>query len=182
MAQLKQGVAYTRSFLMVQSADHLTPLTGATVTVLLSKAGAAFGAAAGTVTEIAHGWYKVALTTADTGTAGDLAYNCTAASGGDPTDFADQVGQQALFFKKNTALAGFTFAMTDANDVPLTGLTVSAARSLDGGAFASCTNAVAEIAYGLYKIDLSAADLNANVVALRFTAAGAADQDFTIMT
>ena len=68
-----------------------TPATGKTVTVNLSKAGAAFGAAAGTVAEIANGWYKVGLTTVDTNTVGDLAFNCTA-SGCDPTDFADQVG------------------------------------------------------------------------------------------
>lgn len=90
MALIQQSTAYTRSFLMVSSTDHITGLTGAAVTVNLSKAGAAFGAAAGAVTEIANGWYKVALTAADTGTLGDLAIHCTA-TGGDPTDFADEV-------------------------------------------------------------------------------------------
>jgi len=88
---LKQSAAYTRMFLMVQSGDHTTPATGLTVTVTISKAGGAFGSPAGTVTEVANGWYKIALTTADTSTAGDLAYHCTAA-GADPTDFVDQVG------------------------------------------------------------------------------------------
>ncbi len=79
----------------MQTADHLTGLTSASPTVNISKAGAAFGAAAGTVTELANGWYKIALTTADTGTAGDLAFHITAASG-DPTDFIDQVTDPAV--------------------------------------------------------------------------------------
>lgn len=80
---------------MVQSSDHITGLTGATVTVTLSKAGGAFAAAGGTVTEISSGWYKIALTTTDTNTLGDLAFHCTATSG-DPTDFSDQVTTQIL--------------------------------------------------------------------------------------
>lgn len=90
MAILKQSTTYTRAFLLVESADHITGLTGATATVNLSKAGGAFAAAGGTVTEIANGWYKIALTTTDTGTLGDLAFHITATSA-DPTDFVDQV-------------------------------------------------------------------------------------------
>ena len=95
MATLKVSTTYTRLFKLVSSTDHITAKTGATATVNLSKAGAAFGAAAGAVTEVASGWYKVALTTADTGTLGDLAYYITA-SGADDTDFVDQVTTQIL--------------------------------------------------------------------------------------
>jgi hypothetical protein len=90
MAQLKQSTTYTRAFLLVGSADHITGLTGASPSVSLSKAGGTFAAAGGAVTEIANGWYKIALTTTDTGTLGDLAYHITAPSA-DPTDFVDQV-------------------------------------------------------------------------------------------
>lgn len=90
MSTYKQSVSYTRSFLMVDSADHITGKTGLTVVVALSKAGSAFAGAGGTVTEIANGWYKIALTTTDTNTSGDLAIHCTSA-GADPTDFSDQV-------------------------------------------------------------------------------------------
>jgi len=90
MSTLKQNTAYTRMFLMVQSGDHTTPGTGLTVTVTLSKAGGAFATAGGTVTEVANGWYKIALTTTDTNTLGDLAFHCTA-TGADPTDFVDQI-------------------------------------------------------------------------------------------
>ncbi len=68
-----------------------TPATGKTVVVTLSKAGAAFGAAAGAVSEVSGGWYKVALTTADTDTLHELAFNCTNTDC-DPTQFTDQVG------------------------------------------------------------------------------------------
>jgi hypothetical protein len=78
--------------------------------------------------------------------------------------------------KKNTAFADFTFPMYDGTDPTTlkTGLTVTATRSLAGAAFGSCANAVAEIGTtGVYVIDLAAADLNADAVGLRFTAAGA---------
>lgn len=90
MALIQQSVAYTTTFLMVLSSDHVSPATGKTVTVNLSKAGAAFGAAAGAVAEIANGWYKCSLTTTDTNTLGDLSVNCTATAC-DNTDFRDQV-------------------------------------------------------------------------------------------
>lgn len=95
MAILKQSTTYTRTFLMVQSSDHITGITGATVTVTLSKAGGSFAAAGGIVTEISSGWYKIALTTTDTNTLGDLAFHCTATSA-DPTDFCDQVTANIL--------------------------------------------------------------------------------------
>jgi hypothetical protein len=65
---------------------------------------------------------------------------------------------------------------------PTTGLTVTATRSLDGAAFEACANAVSEIGSGWYKIDLAAADLNANIVALKFTATGADATNLTIPT
>lgn len=99
MANLKQSTVFTRTFMMIQSSDHISGITGATVAVNLSKAGATGAAAAGTVTEVdsTHnpGLYKIALTTADTGTVGDLAFHCTATSA-DPTDFIDQVTAQVL--------------------------------------------------------------------------------------
>ena len=85
---------------------------------------------------------------------------------------------------KNTALAGFMFFMADSSNhvSGKTGLTVTATRSLDGAAFAACANAVAEVSDGWYKIDLAAADLNGNVVALRFSATGADTRNVTVVT
>lgn len=99
MANLKQSTTFTRTFMMIQTSDHISGITGATVAVNISKAGATGAAAAGTVTEVdsTHnpGLYKIALTTADTGTIGDLAFHCTATSA-DPTDFIDQVTANIL--------------------------------------------------------------------------------------
>lgn len=93
MANLIQSTTYTRVFFMYLNGQGTARVaaTGKTVTVNLSKAGAAFSAAAGSVSEITNGAYKVVLTTVDTNTLGDLAFNCTA-TGSDQTDFTDQVG------------------------------------------------------------------------------------------
>lgn len=187
MALLALSTAYTATFLMVQSSDHITPLTGATVTVNISKAGGAFAAPSGgaTATEIANGWYKIALSTTDTNTSGDLDYHCTAASG-DPTDFRDQVGANLSVtsnIKKNQALNAFPFVMTNAlTHNPQPALTVIATRSIDGAAFSPCANAPTEIANGIYVINLAAGDLNGNCISLRFTAVGADDTVVPIVT
>lgn len=98
-------------------------------------------------------------------------------------DIASEVWTAAGAIKKNTALAGFQFLMTDSSThLPKTGLTVTATRSLDRAGFGACTNAVTEIASGWYGIDLAAADVNGNNVALRFTAPGADDRNITILT
>ncbi len=84
--------------------------------------------------------------------------------------------------KKNTALTNFEFFMADSTDhvTGKTGLTVAGAVSIDGGAFGALTNTPAtEVANGIYKIDLAAADLNGTVVTLKFTSAGA---DATLIT
>lgn len=72
-------------FLMVDSADHLSPKTGLSPTVTISKNGAAFASPAGAVTELANGWYKVAGNATDTATVGPLVLHATG-SGADPTD------------------------------------------------------------------------------------------------
>jgi hypothetical protein len=80
--------------------------------------------------------------------------------------------------KKNTALAKFEFVMVDATTkAPLAGLTVSGARSIDGGAFAALANTltITEVANGVYWCDLAASDLNGTTITLRFTAVGADD-------
>jgi hypothetical protein len=72
-------------FLMIQSSDHITGLTGASPTVLLSKNGASFASPSGSVSEVGNGWYKVAGNATDSNTLGPLALHATAASA-DPSD------------------------------------------------------------------------------------------------
>lgn len=76
----KGSTARDLVFFMVLTSDHLTGATGKTVTVTLSKNGAAFGAAAGAVSEISSGWYKVAGNATDSNTGGALALHATAAA------------------------------------------------------------------------------------------------------
>lgn len=85
--------------------------------------------------------------------------------------------------RKNVALAGFEFVMTDStNHAPVTGKTITATRSIDGAAFGSCANSAAEVASGVYKIDLAAGDLNGDMITLRFTATGCDDRLIGIVT
>ncbi len=93
------------------------------------------------------------------------------------------VNGTASNIKKNQALNSFEFVMTNSTThAPQTGLTVTATRSIDGGVFAACANAVAELANGFYTINLAASDLNGNVISFRMTATGADDCDFTVVT
>jgi len=79
--------------------------------------------------------------------------------------------------KKNQALNNFHFLMTDdTNHNPVTGKTVTATRLLDNGTFGAGTlGSVTEVGNGVYRIDIPAADRNANVATYRFTAAGSDD-------
>lgn len=98
-------------FLMVQSSDHETALTGASPVVTLSKNGSSFAAASGTVSEIGNGWYAVAGNATDSNTLGPLLLHATA-SGGDPADETFQVkgvNPRATVVPANTTqLAGQT--------------------------------------------------------------------------
>lgn len=86
----------------------------------------------------------------------------------------DSIAGAVNVVRKNTALSAFMFKMVDATDLKTaeTGVTVAATRSIDGAAFGACTNSVTEVSNGWYKIDLSAGDLNGDVVVLRFTGTG----------
>jgi len=101
----------------------------------------------------------------------------------------DSVGRLTLVpaqiaIKKNTAFTAFTFPMVSSADhlSPLTGATVTARRSIDGGAFGACANAVAEISLGFYKITLADTDLNGTIISLLFTAPGGDSRRITVVT
>lgn len=105
-----------------------------------------------------------------------------AASGGLPTvDATNDVGIQTGL-KKNQAWNNFTFLMVDSTtEEPATGLTVTATRSIDGGAFGAGTlGAVSEISGGYYKLNIPQADLNGDTVTLVFSATGAKTHGITL--
>lgn len=104
---------------------------------------------------------------------------------GDITSIKAKTDNLPSGIKRNTALAKFSFLMVDSADhvTPKTGLTgFTAQRSLDGAAFASCANAVSELANGIYLIDLAAGDLDGDVVTLRFVASGGDARLLTVVT
>lgn len=129
----------------------------------------------------APGWYLFNLTQGETD-AHDLLF-----TGKSSTPNITVVAQPYVTtdwaFKKNKALSNFEFTMTDSTDHnPATGKTVTMTRSIDGGSFGAGTiGSVTEVAYGVYKVDLPAADLNGTVVTLRATATGCDDLFMTLV-
>ena len=65
-------------FYMVDSTDHVTPKTGLTLTVRVSKNGAAFGAGGGSVVELETGWYAYTPSVGDINTLGPIGLKATA--------------------------------------------------------------------------------------------------------
>lgn len=90
MSLYKQSTSANISFFMTSNTDNVSGVTGATVTVTISKNGAGFGSPGGSVSEIGNGWYYLAANTSDTGTLGDLLLHATA-SGANPTDDRHEV-------------------------------------------------------------------------------------------
>ena len=88
-----------------------------------------------------------------------------------------------IVVRKNKPLANFTFVMLDqVNQAPTAGLVVTGVKSKDGGAFAPCDNSIIEIGNGFYKINLTANDLNADVVAFSFKAVNSDETILTMLT
>jgi hypothetical protein len=120
--RLTQSTAYTVMLKLFLSSDHLSVATGKTVAIKLSKAGGAFAnpnAGASNATEVSDGWYKFALDTTDTNTAGDLVIRATSASCDDSeqvmqvvpalisaADIADAVWDEALAGHATAGSAG----------------------------------------------------------------------------
>lgn len=84
-ARKQSSTTYPILFCLVSSVDHVSPVTGASPTVAISKNGNGFAAPSGAVTEVGNGWYKLAGNAVDRDTLGDLIINATAA-GADPWD------------------------------------------------------------------------------------------------
>lgn len=85
---------------------------------------------------------------------------------------------------KNVALNNFKFLMVLSSDhvTPATGKTVTGEISQDGGAFSSLTNAVTEISFGVYKVNLTQSEMNAGMITLKFIADGCDQRTITLKT
>ena len=120
-----------------------------------------------------------------------LAYNFTVAGTYHAKLYENDVAKTSGTFRvrrlgitKNVALSNFEFLMVSSSDhlTPTASLTITATISQDGGAFASCSNSVAEVSNGIYKINLTQAEMNADIITLKFTATGADQRTVTIIT
>jgi hypothetical protein len=97
------------------------------------------------------------------------------------TDLIPAVPSRSV--KKNIQLANLPVMMLDTTTrQPLAGLTVACGVSKDGGALAASSNAVSEVGGGLYKVTITATELNADQVLLLFTATGAEPQTVYLLT
>ena len=87
---------------------------------------------------------------------------------------------------KNTALLQFHFTMRDSGThLPKTGVTgITGEIAKDGGAFIALASSISEVANGVYRLDsgLTAAELNADVVTLRFSETSVDDTLITMVT
>ena len=85
---------------------------------------------------------------------------------------------------KNIALNNFTFLMRNSIDhvSGKTGLTVNGQIKKDAGSFNNLTNTPVEVAYGLYVVNLTSTEMNADILTLRFSATGADDTIMEIKT
>lgn len=111
-----------------------------------------------------------------------LSAGVTVTTNNDKTGYSLAAG--GLFIKKNTGLNAFMFMMLDSTDhiTPKTGLTVSGTVSIDGAAFGALVNSITELANGVYKVNLAAADTNGTSLMLKFTATGADPRYIPIIT
>ena len=85
--QITSGTTPRVPILLVSSTDHKTAVTGATVTVQVSKNGGAFAGASGSVTQVGQGWYYVALSAGETDTTGPLLVRATATGADEWRDY-----------------------------------------------------------------------------------------------
>jgi hypothetical protein len=86
-------------------------------------------------------------------------------------------------YRKNVASQNLGFGLVNATTgAALTGATVSAYRSIDGGAQAAVTGTVSELANGQYNLALSQADTNGNNISFLFTATNAIPLTLDIVT
>ena len=117
-------------------------------------------------------------------TAGDIIGVLGSPAGASVSADIAEIEGQTRVFERAAAANDIPFLMVDETDgvTPETGLSVTAQRSLDGGAFGSATGTVSEVGNGIYVIDASAADMTADNIIFRMSATGAADTFFHIRT
>lgn len=99
------------------SSDHMSPATGLTLSVVISKRGGAFAPVGGVLAEVGSGWYDYTPTAGDVVAGGEIVFRSTA-PGTDPATFsrvlvpapstlsAQNVADAALLAPTGTSVAG----------------------------------------------------------------------------
>lgn len=85
---------------------------------------------------------------------------------------------------KNASLSNFEFVMILSSDhvTPAESKTITATISKDGGAFAACSNSASHVSGGIYKIDFTQAEMNADIITLKFAATSCDTRFITLKT
>lgn len=155
-------------FLMVDDADHITGKTGLTPTVTIRKEGGSFASPAGSVTEIANGWYQVAGNADDTDTLGSLLLHASA-TGADPVDDRyEVVAYDPLATSMGLNLAKGT-NLTGLNDIAATAIVSGGAITTSSGKVSTVvtveqlTNNNDKTGYSLASAPPSASDIATEV-------------------
>ena len=133
---LKQSTAFTRTFSFVG-------LSLTSLSVTISKAGGAFGAIAGTLSQITGSFYKIALATGDVDTLGCLAYKFSDTVLGVVVpngDDVDQVGSPQV-------VLDLTQAVPTSNTAETVGDALNAARADGFGKWIMDANAKTLVLY-----------------------------------
>ena len=129
-----------------------TQTSGLTLTV--SKAGGAFGTAAGTVAQVEDELFKLTTATSDTDTAGDLAYKVAGTTNdtiiyGLHIDAAAAVEDTHIDIEQDLEKATETTLLYEAPDTD-TGLTLLVSKA--GGAFGTSVSTVAQVDGHMFKL------------------------------
>jgi hypothetical protein len=90
----------------------------------------------------------------------------------------------SYILQTGVGIDAFPFFMTLSSDhySPATGLSITAARSQNGGGFFPCDNAATETGNGWYQINLSDNDMNAQTIALNFAGPASDTARFNLVT
>lgn len=140
--------SYPNCFKLVDSSDHVTPKTSATVTCTRSKNGGSFASCSGSVSEVANGVYCLAGHATDRDTVGTLVLHMTA-SGADPNDFEIEITTNDPFANLDTAtaVASVTGAVGSVTG-SVGGNVVGSVGSVTGNVGGNVTGSVGSVATG----------------------------------
>ncbi len=144
LARQQNSTSYPITFNLVDDADSRTGKIGLTPTVLISKNGAAFGAAAGAVTEVGNGTYALAGNATDRNTLGTLRLFVAAVAGSNDEMKSDPweiVAGDPFIAKQPVTLA----AADVSGNVPVDVQTIKARAVTDPGATVAVGTAIAQV-------------------------------------